>query len=135
MPDLQTIIRAKHPLTLASVPAGFAPLLLADLSRAAPTRTLFIAPDDSAMRAIADAVPFFAPELEILQFPAWDCLPYDRASPSLSITSQRMAALQGLQQPIKARSDHHWRSHPENRHTVSYPPNWRAPDNRALNQP
>ncbi len=103
MPDLQTIIRAKHPLTLASVPAGFAPLLLADLSRAAPTRTLFIAPDDSAMRAIADAVPFFVPELEILQFPAWDCLPYDRASPSLSITSQRMAALQGLQQPIKAK--------------------------------
>jgi transcription-repair coupling factor (superfamily II helicase) len=103
MPDLQTIIKAKHALTLASVPAGFIPLLLADLSRAANGRTLFIAPDDGAMRSISDAVPFFAPELEILQFPAWDCLPYDRASPSLTITSQRMATLQALQQPVKAK--------------------------------
>jgi transcription-repair coupling factor (superfamily II helicase) len=97
MPDLQNIIRAQQPLTLASVPQGFAPLLLADLARAAKGRTLYIAPDDAAMRAIADAVPFFAPELEILQFPAWDCLPYDRASPSVAITSQRMAMLNTLQ--------------------------------------
>ncbi len=100
MPDLHAIINSRLPLTLASVPSGFTPLLLADLARAALSRTLFIAADDSAMRAVADAVPFFAPELEILQFPAWDCLPYDRASPSLAITSQRMATLQTLQQPV-----------------------------------
>ncbi len=103
MPDLHTIITAKQSLILSSVPAGFTPLLLADLSRAANARTLFIAPDDGAMRGIADAVPFFAPELDILQFPAWDCLPYDRASPSLAITSQRMATLQALQQPAKSK--------------------------------
>jgi transcription-repair coupling factor (superfamily II helicase) len=99
MPDLHNIIRSKAPLTLASVPDGFTPLLLADLARAASGRTLFIAADDAAMRAVSDAVPFFAPEIELLKFPAWDCLPYDRASPSLSITSQRMATLQALQQP------------------------------------
>ena len=103
MPDLQKIIRAKAPLTLSSVPAGFTPLLLADLARAAKGRTLFIAPDDAAMRGLADTIPYFAPELEILQFPAWDCLPYDRASPSLTITSQRMATLQALQQPAAAK--------------------------------
>ena len=101
MTDLQRIINSRSGLTLASVPSGFAPLLLADLTRAAKGRTLFIAPDDAAMRAIADAVPFFAPELEILQLPAWDCLPYDRASPSVAVTSQRMATLQALQQPSK----------------------------------
>jgi transcription-repair coupling factor (superfamily II helicase) len=101
MTDLQRIINSNHGLTLASVPPGFAPLLLADLTRAAKARTLFIAPDDAAMRAVADAVPFFAPELEILQLPAWDCLPYDRASPSVAVTSQRMATLQALQQPPK----------------------------------
>ena len=53
------------------------------------------------MRAIADAVPFFAPELEILILPGWDCLPYDRASPSVAVTSQRMSTLQALQQPAK----------------------------------
>jgi transcription-repair coupling factor (superfamily II helicase) len=101
MPDLQAIIKSNQVLTLASVPTGFAPLLLADLSRAAINRTMFIATDDAAMRAVADAVPFFASEIEILQFPAWDCLPFDRASPSLAITAQRMSALQALQQPLK----------------------------------
>jgi transcription-repair coupling factor (superfamily II helicase) len=101
MIDLQRIINSRSGLTLASVPSGFAPLLLADLTRAAKGRTLFIAPDDAAMRAVADAVPFFAPELEILQLPAWDCLPYDRASPSVAVTSQRMSTLQALQQPPK----------------------------------
>jgi transcription-repair coupling factor (superfamily II helicase) len=99
MPELNSIISAKQSLTLSSVPNGFTPSLLADLSRAAKGRTLFIAPDDSAMRSISDAVPFFAPELDILQFPSWDCLPYDRASPSLAVTAQRMATLQALQQP------------------------------------
>ena len=57
MIDLQRIINSRQALTLASVPNGFAPLLLADLTRAAKTRALFIAPDESAMRAIADAQP------------------------------------------------------------------------------
>ncbi len=103
MPDLQKIIKATAPLTLSSVPSGFAPLLLADLTRAAKARTMFIAPDDAAMRAVADAVPYFAPEIEILQIPSWDCLPYDRASPSLAVTARRMATLQALQQPSKTK--------------------------------
>ena len=101
MIDLQRIIHSRQALTLASVPNGFTPLLLADLTRAAKTRALYIAPDESAMRAIADAVPFFAPEIEILILPGWDCLPYDRASPSVAVTSQRMSTLQALQQPSK----------------------------------
>ncbi|HAD18521.1 MAG TPA: transcription-repair coupling factor, partial [Erythrobacter sp.] len=57
----------------------------------------FIAPDDSAMRAIVDAAAFFAPELEVIEFPAWDSLPYDRASPALSISARRLSALFRLQ--------------------------------------
>jgi transcription-repair coupling factor (superfamily II helicase) len=103
MTDLQRILKADRPLTLASVPAGFTPLLVADLARGAKGATLYIAPDDAAMRSLADTIPFFAPELEILQFPAWDCLPYDRASPSTVITSQRMATLNALQHPTKSK--------------------------------
>ncbi|HMU22810.1 MAG TPA: transcription-repair coupling factor, partial [Sphingorhabdus sp.] len=103
MTDLQRILKADRPLTLASVPAGFTPLLVADLARGAKSATLYIAPDDAAMRSLADTIPFFAPELEILQFPAWDCLPYDRASPSTVITSQRMATLNALQHPTKSK--------------------------------
>ena len=99
MADIQRILRADRPLTLASVPAGFTPLLLADLARGSKGVTVYVAPDEAAMRSLAETIPFFAPEIEILQFPGWDCLPYDRASPSTVITSQRMATLAALQSP------------------------------------
>ncbi|WP_267380385.1 MULTISPECIES: transcription-repair coupling factor [unclassified Sphingomonas] len=97
MPDLKTILSATTPLTLAGVPTGFQPSLLADLARAARTRAVFVAPDDAAMRAIASTAPFFAPDLEVVTFPAWDCLPYDRASPTLRVMAERIAALHRLQ--------------------------------------
>ncbi|MEA3047507.1 MAG: hypothetical protein QOJ53_1839, partial [Sphingomonadales bacterium] len=101
MSDLQKILTATAPVTLAGVPGGFMPWLAADLARAAKGRAVFIAPDEAAMRAIADAAHYFAPELEILTFPAWDCLPYDRSSPSLRSTSERLATLHALQRETK----------------------------------
>jgi transcription-repair coupling factor (superfamily II helicase) len=97
MSELQKILSATKPMTLAGAPAGFIPWLAADLARAAKGRVVFIAPDEAAMRAIADAAHYFAPELETLSFPAWDCLPYDRASPSLRSTAERLATLNALQ--------------------------------------
>jgi transcription-repair coupling factor (superfamily II helicase) len=98
MPDLKKILTASAPLTLASIPAGFLPWLMADLARASTKRAVFVASDDAAMRAMVDAAGYFAPELEVLTFPAWDVLPYDRASPSLRIQAERIAALHRLQQ-------------------------------------
>ena len=98
MPELKTILTATRSLTLAGVPTGFQPSLLADLARAASGRAVFIAPDDNAMRAIAGTAAFFAPDLEVVSFPAWDCLPYDRASPTLRVMAERIAALHRLQQ-------------------------------------
>ena len=97
MPDLSKILVAKTPLTLASLARGAQPLVLADLARAAKTRAVFIAPDEAAMQAIADSAGFFAPEVDVVAFPAWDCLPYDRASPALSVSARRLAALHRLQ--------------------------------------
>ena len=98
MPDLKNILNATVPLTLSGVPSGFLPVLLADLARAAPVRAVFVAPDEGSMRAVAGAAGYFAPELEIVQLPAWDCLPYDRASPTLRIMAERIGALHRLQQ-------------------------------------
>ncbi|HEV2567545.1 transcription-repair coupling factor [Sphingomonas sp.] len=98
MPDLKKILSASEPLTLASVPGGFLPWLMADLARASSKRAVFVASDEAAMRALVDAAGYFAPELEVLTFPAWDVLPYDRASPSLRIQSERIAALHRLLQ-------------------------------------
>ena len=92
---------ASAPLTLARAADGFLPLLLADLARASDKRLVYVATDDSAMQAIADAAPFFAPDLIVYRFPAWDCLPYDRAGPSMRVSADRLATLSALQQPPK----------------------------------
>ncbi len=99
MPDLNRLLAADAPLTLSSLPRGALPLVLADLARAAKQRAVFIAPDDAAMRAVSEAAGFFAPEIEVIEFPAWDCLPYDRASPALSVSARRLSALHALQNP------------------------------------
>ncbi|WP_448664840.1 transcription-repair coupling factor [Sphingomonas sp. CJ20] len=96
MPDLKSILAASRPLTLAGAPTGFLPWMLADLTRAAGV-TVFIAPDEAALRAIAATAPYFAPDLEVLSYPAWDCLPYDRASPTLRVMAERLATLHALQ--------------------------------------
>jgi transcription-repair coupling factor (superfamily II helicase) len=97
MPDISRILAAKASLTLAAVARGAQPLVLADLARAAKSRVVFIAPDEAAMRAVSETASFFAPELEVIEFPAWDCLPYDRASPALSVSARRLSALHRLQ--------------------------------------
>ncbi len=97
MPDFSRILSTKQPLTLASIARGSQPLVLADLARASASRAVFIAPDDAAMRAVTDAAQFFAPELQVIEFPAWDCLPFDRASPALSVSARRLSALYKLQ--------------------------------------
>src|SRR5205814_8371715 len=99
---LQRVLRAREPLTLAGVPTGFLPWLAADLARAAHGagkggRAVVIAADEAAMRALAETLPSFAPEVEVLTFPGWDCLPYDRASPALRVMAERLATLSALQ--------------------------------------
>lgn len=54
---------------------------------------LFVARDDVGMARFIDNVGFFAPGIEVLQFPAWDCLPYDRVSPKNDIVSTRIDTL------------------------------------------
>jgi transcription-repair coupling factor (superfamily II helicase) len=99
---LQRVLRAHQPLTLAGVPSGFLPWLAADLARAAHGtgkggRAVVIASDEAAMRALAETVPLFAEEVEVLTLPGWDCLPYDRASPALRVMAERLGTLNALQ--------------------------------------
>jgi transcription-repair coupling factor (superfamily II helicase) len=99
---LARVLRAKHSLTLAGVPTGFLPWLAADLARAAHGksaggRAVVIVADETGMRALADTVPLFAPEVQVLTLPGWDCLPYDRASPALRVMAERLATLSALQ--------------------------------------
>jgi transcription-repair coupling factor (superfamily II helicase) len=99
---LQGVLQAGQPLTLAGVPSGFLPWLAADLARAAHGtgnggRAVVIVADEAAMRALAETAPSFAPEVQVLTLPGWDCLPYDRASPALRVMAERLATLSVLQ--------------------------------------
>ncbi|KIN72348.1 transcription-repair coupling factor [Sulfitobacter guttiformis] len=86
---------ASH-ITLSGAPEGFdAALLLAELGKSgAPL--LHIARDDKRMAAMQEALRFFAPDMPVIVFPGWDCLPYDRVSPNADISATRMATLAGL---------------------------------------
>ncbi len=61
---------------------------------------IFIAKDDSEMSLINEQLQFFSPnindEFTILNFPAWDCLPFDRISPKAIISSNRLKTLYRL---------------------------------------
>jgi len=101
---LQHILNAQKSLTLASAPNGYLPWLATDLARAAfqrKGRAVVIAADEAALRALADTAPIFAPEVEILTLPGWDCLPYDRSSPALRVMAERLGTLARMQEELK----------------------------------
>ncbi|WP_439142669.1 transcription-repair coupling factor [Planktotalea sp.] len=86
---------ASH-ITVSGAPEGYdAQLILRELESAgAPV--CHIARDDKRMVAVQDALRFFAPDMPVVVFPGWDCLPYDRVSPNADISAARMATLAGL---------------------------------------
>ncbi len=95
------------PLLLAGVADGAEGLVIADLARAVAARgkkapavsAAVICRDGSRMATLVRALGFFAPDIEVLEFPAWDCLPYDRVSPHAAIVAQRMTTLARLAPP------------------------------------
>jgi transcription-repair coupling factor (superfamily II helicase) len=82
-------------ITVSGAPEGYdAQLVLQEMRKGAPV--LHIARDDKRLAAMQAALAFFAPEVPVFVFPAWDCLPYDRVSPNTDISAARMATLAAL---------------------------------------
>ncbi len=90
------VLRDGGRATLANAPEGYDAHLLSTLAREAGGPWLHVARDDARAQALVEALGFFAPDLPVLHFPAWDCLPYDRMSPKAEIASARMACLSTL---------------------------------------
>jgi transcription-repair coupling factor (superfamily II helicase) len=93
---------ASKPVVLAGVPDGLVPLLLGNLAQgkaaaeAGAPLQLHIARDDRRLEAVAEGLAFFAPKVKVIQFPAWDTVPYDRIGPNSEIVARRVAALARL---------------------------------------
>jgi len=97
------LLHAGKPLTLSQVADGAEGLVLADLARAiaatkdAPAISLaIVCRDGQRLAQLSRALAFFGPDILTMEFPAWDCLPYDRVSPNASAVAQRMTALSRL---------------------------------------
>ncbi|MGP1394229.1 MAG: transcription-repair coupling factor [Inquilinaceae bacterium] len=88
---------APRRLLVGGAPEGHDARVLAQLSRqAGDAGFLHIAVDDARTERLREAIAFFAPDIEILVFPAWDCLPYDRVSPHAEIIARRIDTLTRL---------------------------------------
>ncbi|WP_419913388.1 transcription-repair coupling factor [Hoeflea sp.] len=88
----ERIIDIKAPTTLANVPSGTEPLILAEAARKGRA-VAYILSDGQRMADVAQNLEFVAPDIPVLQLPGWDCLPYDRVSPSPDTAARRLSAL------------------------------------------
>ena len=81
---------------IGGAPEGFdAQLILNEIKQNGQT-VMHIARDDKRLAAMEEAIKFHAPDMAVLRFPSWDCLPYDRISPQADISAVRMATLATL---------------------------------------
>ena len=92
-------------INLGGVPDGYESLVLAEglaelckkgSGGDGSDSVVFIARDGQRAADVEAAFEFFAPWAEVLHVPAWDCLPYDRVSPSNDVLAWRISALATL---------------------------------------
>lgn len=89
---MNEIQQAPYP-AVAGAPEGADAFVLAERARESAVGHIHIVRDDVRLSAVKDSLRFFAPDLTVLAFPAWDCVPYDRVSPHADVVSERMDVL------------------------------------------
>ena len=87
----------------SGVPQGMQGVVLAQIiarqsehSPDDPVAAVFVARDGARMQSFSRTLVQILPAHPVLSFPAWDCLPYDRVSPSAVTVTSRMATLAQL---------------------------------------
>ncbi|ATG39502.1 transcription-repair coupling factor [Phaeobacter piscinae] len=87
---------AQRAITAGGAPEGFDARLILKEAASSDAPVVHVARDDKRMEATRAALAFFAPDMPVISFPGWDCLPYDRVSPNADIAAARMATLAAL---------------------------------------
>jgi transcription-repair coupling factor (superfamily II helicase) len=86
--------KAGEKILFSNVPDGLEGLILAQLAYASGNEgCIFVARDGQRAAMMQSALQFFAPQLEVIHFPSWDCQPYDRVSPNTDVVARRITAL------------------------------------------
>jgi len=94
--QFQRYCGAEPDLLVTGLPEGADAMITTRAVQKSGGRLLFVARDDSRASAFIAACQFFAPDIETVYLPAWDCLPYDRISPSRILAAKRAAGLHHL---------------------------------------
>ena len=76
-------------------PDGVTSLALSQIALAGKS-FIYVARDDVRMTAMGDSLQRLSPDLSLLEFPAWDCLPFDRLSPQGGLVGRRIETLAQL---------------------------------------
>ena len=91
--DAKAAWRLEGRLPVHGAPEGADAMVIAEAARVSEQIVVHIARDGARAEAMIQTLRFFAKDIPVIDFPAWDCLPYDRVSPSRGVSSRRMAAL------------------------------------------
>ena len=80
---------------ITQVASGQEALVLSELAGLAADSkgVVHVCSNPQQLQGITESLSFFAPWLETIVLPAWDCLPYDRVSPSSQVIADRIEAL------------------------------------------
>ncbi|WP_455481329.1 transcription-repair coupling factor [Bartonella sp. B12(2025)] len=98
MPILKKIVIPQNTsahMIFNGVTGGFEAFTLAKLSSeiAQDKPLIYVVRDGTKIAHLQQVLNFIEPNLPVLQFPAWDCLPYDRVSPGIAVMAHRLSAL------------------------------------------
>jgi transcription-repair coupling factor (superfamily II helicase) len=94
------LLKGQHAIA-SGVPEGLDALLLGELAHHTATPAtarpiLHIARDANRVATLEEALSFFAPDVRVLIFPAWDGVPYDRVAPNAETIARRISTLAEL---------------------------------------
>lgn len=93
--NLESAFETGVSVSITNIMSGQLGLVLAELSASEKVGRglVYICANPQELSAIEDSIGFFAPWLEVVILNAWDCLPYDRVSPSTQVIGNRIEAL------------------------------------------
>ncbi len=108
MTPTEDLSKSNPEILFAGVPEGFDALQIAHLASDAARKkneqtgeaclpmVLHVARDDRRLDDLEASLKFFAPDVRVISFPAWDTVPYDRVGPKSDIVARRITALAKL---------------------------------------
>jgi len=92
-----------QPSGVVAIPEAARPLALAAVAQLSTRRPMIIAaPTGTAAGQLFDDLSQFLPEGEVVLYPAWETLPFERVSPAVETMGRRLEVLWRLRDPERA---------------------------------